>query len=580
MQQTDPRETIRAEVRRYLAEVSVRYVPVLAGVLAVALVIALVHDSDRRAGVAISGSVEGTPASPGDLQAGASPGAAPGATPGVAPGATPGVALGATPGSGPGGASPLASAQGATPSSATSDIAASGVKCGPGVRQMTWTPYAPPCIPKWSGSNGGATAHGVTADTITLVLRNPTDWDSTAQATHGVPTFNQIASDMQVMVNFFNTQYELYGRKVVITTFDGKGSFLAEGANQGQATANADATTAYDMGAFVDGFPITAGTYSNAEASRGIVSFAPGNSISAYKANAPYMYGVPLGPVAEIQGAGIGAVACQRMVKMKAVFAGDAVLQQSTRTFGVLEPQQPQFAGGAAVAMQAIQNCGGTAKLYQYSADVNNEPAQATTIAQQMKADNVTTAIMLTDPFMSEFMTDAASQEQYHPEWLFTIFAQAMARNGAGDEMAHAIDINPWHATNGPPDQRLCAHVFRLASHGAAPQSNPAGLDAECALLMALYEALQQSGPNLTAANFARGWFNVPDSAGTSDFGRWSNGPNHWSPLASFSVQQWSTSGTSPYDGGAGGWVSCGGAVDYPYQGANLGSGQLNCYGH
>ena len=97
---------------------------------------------------------------------------------------------------------------------------------------------------------------------------------------------------------------------------------------------------------------------------------------------------------------------------------------------------------------------------------------------------------------------------------------------------------------------------------------------------MALFSALQQSGPNLTPANFARGWFSVPNSTGTSDFGRWSNAANYWSPLASFSVQQWSPSGTSPYDGGTGGWVSCGGAVDYPYQGANLGSGQLNCFGH
>ena len=112
---------------------------------------------------------------------------------------------------------------------------------------------------------------------------------------------------MQVMVDYFNTQYELYGRKVVIKTFNGQGSFFAEAANQDQAGARHDAQATYDMGAFVDGFPITAGTYSDAEASRGIISFAPGNSISAYKAHAPYMYGVPLGPVAEIQGAGIGA---------------------------------------------------------------------------------------------------------------------------------------------------------------------------------------------------------------------------------------------------------------------------------
>jgi hypothetical protein len=97
---------------------------------------------------------------------------------------------------------------------------------------------------------------------------------------------------------------------------------------------------------------------------------------------------------------------------------------------------------------------------------------------------------------------------------------------------------------------------------------------------MALYAALQQAGPGLTPQSFSRGWFSVPDSNGSSDFGRWSNGPNHWSPDASFSVLQWTSSGTSQYDGGTGGWAPCGGPADYPYEGANLGSGQLQCFGH
>ena len=47
--------------------------------------------------------------------------------------------------------------------------------------------YSPPCVGKWSGSNGGATTHGVSDPTITVALRNPSDWDTAAKAT-GVPT--------------------------------------------------------------------------------------------------------------------------------------------------------------------------------------------------------------------------------------------------------------------------------------------------------------------------------------------------------------------------------------------------------
>jgi hypothetical protein len=575
MEQSELRAAIRAEVRSYLTEASVRYAPILAGVLAVALVILLVPDTAfNRAGSGLasggpSGSVTGT--TPGVSPATANPSTSPsGGTAGTGAGAT------GTGGSAGGGGGNI---QGVVRGGSTSDIAASGVKCGPGVRQVPWSPYSPPCIGKWAGSNGGATSHGVTASTITLALRNPSDWDTAAQGT-GTPTFAQIAADMQVLVDYFNTQYELYGRKVQIKQFNGQGSFFAEASNQDQQGASADAQTAYNDGAMIDGFPITAGTYSDAEAAHGIISFAPGNSEAAFKGHAPYMYGTPLGPVAEIQGAGIGSVVCQRMANMNAVFAGDATYQHMTRKFGILEPQQPEYTGGAAVAMQEMKSCGVSATYYSYSADLSTEAQSAAEITAAMKQAGITTAIMLTDPFMSQFMTDSAAQAQYNPEWVFTIFTQTMARQASAGEMAHSLDINPWHATTGPPNQRLCARIYSLASHGAAPKSSPVGLDAECSLLLALFAALQQAGPDLTPQSFSTGWFSVPASNGSSDFGRWSNGPNQWSPDASFSVLQWTAGGTSQYDGGTGGWVPCGGSVDYPYQGPNLGSGQLQCFGH
>jgi hypothetical protein len=434
------------------------------------------------------------------------------------------------------------------------------------------------CTPRWSGNNGGATAHGVTASTITLVLRNPSDWDSAAEAT-GTPKFAGIAHDTQVLVDFFNRQFELYGRKVVVKTFNGRGSFFAEGANKGQEAASADAQQAYDAGAFVDGFPISTGTYSDAEAARRIISFAPGNSLAAYDAHAPYLYGVPLGPVAEIQGAGVGAVACQRMAKMKAVFAGNPIYQSSTRTFAVLEPEQPEYAGGAAVLMQQMKRCHVPVQLYRYNADVTNEAQQAAEITARMMSDSITTVLMLTDPIMSQLMTHAATQEGYKPEWVFTVFPQALARQADPNQMANAIDVSPWHATTGAPAQRLCARIYALADPGGSPQSGAQGLDASCSLLLALFSALQQAGPVLTAQSFNRGWFALPESTSSSDFGRWSFGQDQWSPVASMSVLQWSAGRKSRYDGGSGEWAACGGPADYPYRNADLGSGQLHCHG-
>ncbi len=54
----------------------------------------------------------------------------------------------------------------------------SGTKCAAGTPQFD-SPYADPCIPKFTGNNGGATYNGVTATTITLAQR---EFPSTANS--------------------------------------------------------------------------------------------------------------------------------------------------------------------------------------------------------------------------------------------------------------------------------------------------------------------------------------------------------------------------------------------------------------
>ena len=525
-----------------------RYTPVLAGAMALVLLIVVVPDATK------------------------------GSSPAFRPG-------GATPVAGATSHAPVA--QGGTavptvggplPSPSRSGITTGGMRCRPGVRQFTWSPYAPMCTADWSGSNGGATAHGVTSSTITLVMRNPSDWDSTAN-TLGQPSFASLLHDTQALVNYFNTQYELYGRRVVVKTFNGRGSFFGESANTGQASASSDAQTAYNLGAFADGFPLATGTYADAEASRRIIHFAPANSEAAYTANAPYRFGFPAGPVNEVQGAGVGALACQRMAKMNAVFAGDATYQARTRTFAYVEAEQPQFAGSGAVVEAQMRNCGVSVKGYRYSAEINSEVTQAAQIVRSLHADGITTVLMFTDPVMARFMTQAAANQQYRPEWVFTVFPQSLARMADAGQMAHSIDVSPWHATTGSPNERLCARIYKLADPDGRPASGAQGLDFTCSLLMAFFAGLQQAGPNLSPETFYNGWFTLPASSHTSDFGRWSFGAKQWSPVSSFSVLQWNAGAHSDYDGGTAQWEPCAGPVDYLYKGAKLGSGQLQCYG-
>ena len=527
--------------------VASRYVPVLAGAMALVLLIVVVPDATKGPSSAFR---PGGPTTP-----------VPGAT-SNAP-----VAQGGT---------AVPTVGGPVPSPSRSGITVTGGRCKPGVRQFSWSPYAPMCTADWSGPNGGATAHGVTASTITLVMRRPSDWDSTAQNL-GQPSFASLEHDTRVLVDFFNGQYELYGRKVVVKTFNGRGSFFGESANTGQDIAESDAQTAYDLGAFADGFPLATGTYANAEAGRHIVHFAPANSEAAYKANAPYRFGFPAGAVNEVQGAGIGSLICRRMAKMNAIFAGDPAYKAAPRKFAYVEAQQPDFAGSGAVLEAIMKSCGVPVERFEYSANVNEEVLQAAQITRRLKADQVSTVVMFTDPLMSQFMTQAATNNQYRPEWLFTVFPQSLARQADASQMEHAIDISPWHATTGAPNQRLCARIYKLADPNGSPQSGAQGIDFTCSLLMAFYAGLQQAGPSLSPATFYNNWFTLPQSTSSSDFGRWSFGAKQWSPVASFSVLRWNANATSPYDNGQGQWEPCAGPIDYLYKGGNYGSGQLKC---
>ena len=43
--------------------------------------------------------------------------------------------------------------------------------CKPGVRQLSFSEYAPPCVAAFSGDNGGPTSFGVAGNEIVIVRR-------------------------------------------------------------------------------------------------------------------------------------------------------------------------------------------------------------------------------------------------------------------------------------------------------------------------------------------------------------------------------------------------------------------------
>ncbi len=113
--------------------------------------------------------------------------------------------------------------------------------------QVTGDPYSPPCI-QFSGDNGGATHHGVTAKEIHVAVRvlNEKGFQQTLAALAGASlsdTPDDIKRTMTALAEYFNKSYQFYGRKIVLDFYNGQGSNTTELLGGGRDKAQVDATT-------------------------------------------------------------------------------------------------------------------------------------------------------------------------------------------------------------------------------------------------------------------------------------------------------------------------------------------------
>src|SRR3954452_14009142 len=110
--------------------------------------------------------------------------------------------------------------------------------------KIPWTPAAA-CVKPFKGNNGGATATGVTADAIKVVVyvgdpaKNPLQAAQVRGA--GADTSPATAKETyQGYIDLFGTYYETYARKTDVTSFGASGGPMKEGATRADARAIAE----------------------------------------------------------------------------------------------------------------------------------------------------------------------------------------------------------------------------------------------------------------------------------------------------------------------------------------------------
>jgi hypothetical protein len=360
--------------------------------------------------------------------------------------------------------------------------------------------FAPACMAPFTGDNGGATATGVTADEITIVHYQGPDND---------PIINYITSAVKVdetnaqenatiegFIKYFETYYELYGRKIKYVSYESTGL-----AND-EVTARADAqriVEEYKPFAVVGG-PALTNAFADEMAARETVCISCGGGTAEWFAERdPYLWN--LDGSSEQKQVHVVEFIGKQLAGKPASHAGDA-LKAETRKFAVVY----EASGGAesqrlADLMEARMTEAGAAPdlMLAYTLDPGTIQQQASQIVAKMKAAGITTVVLSTDPVAPGDFTREATTQEYEPEWLVAAATltdtNAFGRGYDQKQWAHAFGVTSL-AVRVSPDVVGTKILYKWFTGQDAPA--PLGAPVFMPGFSLLFSALQGTGPTLT----------------------------------------------------------------------------------
>jgi hypothetical protein len=422
--------------------------------------------------------------------------------------------------------------------------------------------YSPPCY-AFEGDNGGATSRGVTADEITVTYRvTPEDnIISTFAALAGLDykeSNQKLADTTAGLVDYFNENFQMYGRKLRFVQVDGSGSLVNEIYGAGQAEANTDAIkTATEAQAFADVSALSQ-PYADALARQKVINLgAPFLSREWFVNRRPYSWSL-LTDCTVIGETGT-EYSVKRLLDRPAEWAGGA-LQGQTRRTALIAPDNPEYQQCVAASERVIQDAGKKIDVVlDYNLNLATLSDQAATLLAQLRNEDVTTVACTCDPTMVLYLTQQAKAQGYEPEWQvlgtgFTdldLVGQAYDRNESEGQWDRAFGLSYF------AQQEQLTESTGYEAYRTVRDDTPSQLvDILYYQLYALVIGIQMAGPELTPENFETGMFAYPGGTGTA--GTWDFKPEHYSPQID-AREVWFDSDTpSAFNGDPGTYLSDG----------------------
>ncbi len=396
--------------------------------------------------------------------------------------------------------------------------------------------YAPPCVPVHQGGNGGATAPGVTGQTVTVAyyIPPPGDLASAVEGVAGNPATNLTTAENYVAM--FNRIVPLDGRHVVLVPYH------ATGTSDDAVAARSDAIrVAQQVHAFASiGGPAQTPAYQDELARQHVVclSCGLGAPYSDYQQDAPYLWGTL--PATDTVLTDAFKYVTTQLMHRDAVYAGEPSFRDHPRVFGLVSYTQspPIYASLTAELDREFARSGLKFALSEsYLLDLSELPAEAATLAEHLKHAGVSTVIFAGDPIMPIYLTKACAAIGYFPEWVITgtvlTSASTLGRLYDQQEWSHAFGVSNL-AVPVPTELGEANRLYHWY-YGTTP---PAPQTAVVLLppVEQLFEGLELAGPDLTPATFAGGLFRLPPAGGTPTSPLQSYGYQGAPPLPSYAT--------------------------------------------
>ncbi|MHB1446825.1 MAG: type 1 periplasmic-binding domain-containing protein [Acidimicrobiales bacterium] len=215
-----------------------------------------------------------------------------------------------------------------------------------------------------------------------------------------------------------------------------------------------------------------------------------------------------------------------------------AQFAHNKRVFGFVHPNQPQVEQLATEFKGYLQSdCGRNiiVKEVTYnSTDLSSAETDSTNMIIQLKAAGVTSVIMMTDPLFPLFQLDAAKQQNYFPEWVFSSYGyedtSTVQRIYDQTEAAGSFGVSELGIFGGfavdPGDAWAIWHTYHPVDPQNGQACNPANPSSmnndptyckEPSSLVTWYYTMLDfiggtlfSGPTLTAQNVTNGLQSYP----------------------------------------------------------------------